>query len=217
MKQKNKRNATIALMSWCLFGVWTLLVWRVDVATIGPNGSAVGMATVNQWVHQSIGVHWDLYLLTDLLSILPLMVVVGFGLLGLYQWYKRKKLTLVDKDLLALGGFYLATLAFFQGFEFVVVNYRPVLIQGILEASYPSSTTLLVLCVMPTAIMQFNTRIKNKILRLTVAFLITTFIVFMVVGRLISGVHWLSDIIGGALLSAALVTTYKIWGGLTVY
>ena len=93
-------------------------------------------------------------------------------------------------------------------FEMFVVNYRPILINGILEASYPSSTTMLVMCVMPTAIMQFNSRIKNSGFKKCVNILITTFIAFMVIARLLSGVHWFSDIIGGALLSSGLVMIY---------
>ena len=99
-------------------------------------------------------------------------------------------------------------------FEINVFNYRPVLINGYLEASYPSSTTMLVMCVMPTALMQLNNRIKNQILRWCVASVITAFTMFMVLGRLISGVHWLSDIIGGALLSAGLVLLYRFFCGL---
>ena len=101
-------------------------------------------------------------------------------------------------------GFYFQNLLF----EIVVINYRPVLIEGILEASYPSSTTMLVMCVMPTAVMQFNSRIKSKALRNIVAATIIAFIAFMVIGRLVSGVHWFTDIVGGALLSAGLVTMY---------
>ena len=93
-------------------------------------------------------------------------------------------------------------------FEIFAINYRPVLINGILEASYPSSTTLLVLCVMPTAMMQFHSRIQNRLLRKSINFVIAAFTVFMVMGRLISGVHWLTDIIGGILLSMALVMLY---------
>ena len=94
----------------------------------------------------------------------------------------------------------------------VVVNYRPVLIDGFLEASYPSSTTMLVLCVMPAAIMQFNGRILNRVIRQCVAFAIVGFTAFMVIGRLVSGVHWLSDIIGGALVSSGLVMMYHAIG-----
>ena len=83
------------------------------------------------------------------------------------------------------------------------------LINGYLEASYPSSTTMLVLCVMPTAMMQLRTRIKHRALRRGIAVVITAFMVFMVGGRLVSGMHWLTDIVGGALLSAGLVMLYR--------
>lgn len=198
------------------FILWTILVIVVDVRAIGPNGSSVGFATINSFFHDLTGVNMTLYTITDWLGLVPIAFCFGFGIFGLVQWIKRKDILKVDYSILALGLFYIVTMVAYILFEYVVINYRPVLISGYLEASYPSSTTLLVLCVMPTAIMQFNSRIKNRISRRLVAFLITAFIVFMVVGRLISGVHWLSDIIGGALLSAALVTTYKIWGGLTV-
>ncbi|MEE1199009.1 MAG: phosphatase PAP2 family protein, partial [Acutalibacteraceae bacterium] len=111
--------------------------------------------------------------------------------------------------ILLLGGFYIIVIAAYILFEYVVINYRPILINGYLEASYPSSTTLLVLCVMPTAIMQFNRRIKNNYLRKSISIAIIVFIVLMVALRLLSGVHWLTDIIGGALISASLVTLYR--------
>ena len=91
----------------------------------------------------------------------------------------------------------------------VVINYRPTLIDGYLEASYPSSTTMLVMCVMPTAMMQIRARIKNDVFRRCVMVIIAAFIVFMVIGRLMSGVHWITDIIGGAILSAGLVMIYS--------
>jgi undecaprenyl-diphosphatase len=94
-------------------------------------------------------------------------------------------------------------------FEYLVINYRPVLISGILEASYPSSTTLLVLTVMPTAMLQLKERIQNRAFRNCVLVLIAAFTAFMVIGRLLSGVHWLTDILGGILLSAGLVGLYK--------
>ena len=191
------------------FVMWTVAIRFVDVQAIGPQESSVGFATINQFVHNLTGVHMSLYTITDWLGLVPLMFVMGFGTLGLIQWIRRKHLLKVDYSILVLGGFYIVVMAAFVLFEVLVINYRPVLIDGILEASYPSSTTMLVMCVMPTAVVQFHARIKNKVLKRCVAYAITAFTAFMVIGRLISGVHWLTDIIGGALLSAGLVLMYR--------
>ena len=191
------------------FVMWTVAIRFIDVQAIGPQGSSVGFATINQFVQNLTGVHMSLYTITDWLGLVPLVFVIGFALLGLIQWIKRKHLLKVDYNILILGSFYIIVMAVYLLFEILVVNYRPVLIGGILEASYPSSTTMLVMCVMPTAIMQFNARIKNNVLKQCVASVIIAFIVFMVIGRLISGVHWFTDIVGGALLSAGLVLMYR--------
>ena len=127
------------------------------------------------------------------------------------QWIKRKSILKVDYNILVLGMFYIVVMVIYILFELVVINYRPVLINGNLEASYPSSTTMLVMCVMPTAIMQFNDRIKNILIRRTITFAIIVFITFMVIGRLISGVHWLTDIAGGVILSTGLVMMYRFF------
>ena len=191
------------------FALWTAAVCLVDVQSIGPLGSRVGFAALNGWFHNLTGVHLWLYDLTDLLSVVPLGFCGAFGILGLGQWVRRKKLRRVDRDLLLLGGFYLAVAAFFVAFECFPVNFRPVLIEGRLEASYPSSTTLLVLCVMSTAQMQLHRRLRPSALRRMVCTMLPCFTAFMVLARLLSGVHWLTDILGGAVLSAALVTAYR--------
>ena len=208
MKKETKKNFGIAAILLGAFVVWTAAVRLVDVQPIGPQGSAVGFATINGWVHDLTGVHMALYTVTDWLGLVPFGVAIGFALLGLVQWMKRKHLRKVDFSILVLGGFYLLVMAAYVLFEVFVINYRPVLINGCLEASYPSSTTMLVLCVMPTAIMQLNTRIKSKTLKRCATFGIIAFIVFMVIGRFLSGVHWFTDIVGGALLSAGLVMLY---------
>ena len=209
MKKENQRNFCIATCMLLAFLLWTVAIQFVDVEAIGPQESSVGFATINQFVHNLTGVHMSLYTITDWLGLVPLVFVIGFALLGLVQWIKRKHLLKVDYNILILGGFYIVVMAVYVLFEMLVVNYRPVLIGGILEGSYPSSTTMLVMCVMPTAIMQINARIKNNVIKRFVASTIIAFIVFMVIGRLVSGVHWFTDIIGGALLSAALVLLYR--------
>ena len=191
------------------FLLWTAAIQFVDVQAIGPQESSVGFATINQLVFNLTGVHMSLYTITDWLGLVPLMFVMGFGTFGLIQWIQRKHLLKVDYSILVLGGFYIVVMAVYVLFEMLVVNCRPVLIDGILEASYPSSTTMLVMCVMPTTIMQFNARIKNNVLKRFVASAMIAFVVFMVIGRFVSGVHWFSDMIGGALLSAGLVLMYR--------
>ena len=191
------------------FVLWTMAVSIVEVRAIGPCGSEVGFATINALIHKLTGVHMALYHLTDWLGLVPIVVALGFAILGLGQWIKRKELRKVDYDLFVLGGFYMVVMTAYQFFEMVTVNYRPVLIEGILETSYPSSTTLLVLCVMPTALMQCKQRMKNAMGKRWVSGLIVVFTIFMVAGRLISGVHWFTDIVGGGLLSAGLVMMYR--------
>ena len=208
MKKQNKRKRFIALGLLAAFILWTAAVSLVDVRPIGPEGSAVGFSALNGYFHELTGVHWRLYIVTDWLSLVPLCVMLGFAILGLVQWVRRKNILKVDRNILLLGGLYLAVLAAYVLFEKYAVNYRPVLIDGVLEGSYPSSTTLLVLTVMPTAIMQWNARIKNSVCRRIVVAVMVTFAAFMIVGRLVSGVHWITDIIGGALLGVGLVMMY---------
>ena len=209
MKKENKPIFGLGIGLLAAFGLWTLAVCLIDVQPIGPDGSAVGFAALNCFLHRLTGVHWWLYALTDWLGLIPLAVAALFGLLGLCQLIRRKSLWKVDGSILVLGGFYAAVIAVFLLFEKCVVNYRPVLIEGVLEASYPSSTTLLTMCVMPTAALQLRSRIQNPGLRTALIAAIWLFTALMVLGRLISGVHWFSDIVGGALLSAGLVTLYR--------
>ena len=208
MKKYIKRNFCISICFLTAFALWTTLLHFIDVQAIGPQESSVGFATLNAFFHNLTGTHMVLYTITDWLGLVPLLIVFGFALLGLIQWIQRKSILKVDASILILGIFYFTVFAVFILFENLIVNYRPVLINGVLEASYPSSTTLLAMCVMPTALLQLRKRIKNNFLRICICIVISFFTLFMVIGRLISGVHWFSDIIGGALLSCGLVIIY---------
>ncbi len=208
MKKLGKKYLLAAGIFLAAFVGWTALVCLIDVRPIGPRGSSVGLSSLNGWFHALTGVHLWLYALTDWLGLVPIAVALGFAVLGLVQWIKRKSILKVDADLFVLGGFYIAVMAAYLFFELVVINHRPIEIEGFLEASYPSSTTLLTACVMSTAMMQANARIRARGLRRVVMGVMCGFGCFMVIGRLLSGVHWVTDIIGGLLLSGALVTLY---------
>lgn len=208
MKRKNQKQIYVSVCLFITFVLWTLLVKYVDVKAIGPNESVVGLATLNEFVHEFTGINLLLYSITDWLSLIPFGLVLVFASLGVKQWHKRKKLLKVDVDILILGIYFLIVLCVYIFFENFTVNYRPVLIDGKLEGSYPSSTTMLVLCVIPTVIMQVKNRIKHKMMSKVIVYILVLFMSFMVICRLISGVHWFSDIIGGILLSASLIFLY---------
>lgn len=213
MKNKNRIFFWIGSSFIAAFTVWTALVLLVDVAAIGPLGTKVGLSGLNGFFHSLTGVNMTLYAITDWLGLVPLSVAFGFAVLGLVQLIKHKSIRKVDRSILVLGAFYLVVIAVYLLFEVIVINYRPTLIEEQLEVSYPSSTTLLVTCIMPTAAMQLKTRIGNAPARRFTVTAIIAFTAFMVLGRLLSGVHWISDIIGGALFSIGVVLIYAAASG----
>lgn len=199
--------AGVALLA--AFTLWTALVQCVDVQMVGQNGTGIGFATFNTWFHDLTGVHMWIYTATDWLGLVPIAVCLGFGALGAVQLVKRRSLLRVDADLLLLGAYYIAVILCYLLFEAVPVNYRPIPIDGIMEASYPSSTTLLVLSVMPTLKFQVDRRAKSPYARTATTALVAAFSALMVLGRLVSGVHWATDIVGAVLLAAGLFMAYK--------
>ncbi len=208
MKKRNLICFAAAGVLLILFILYTAALTFVDVKPIGPQSTLVGFATINKQLHDLFGVNMLLYNITDWLGLVAVVVAMGFAILGLIQLIKRRSFLKVDSSILVLGGFYLLVFAFYLFFELNVVNYRPVLISNVLEASYPSSTTMLVMCIMPTAMMQYHRLIKHKAVRIGVNVLCGAFTIFMVMGRMLSGVHWFTDILGGILLSAALIMLY---------
>ena len=203
-----KRKIWTSVVLLLLFVLWTIAVKAIDLGAVGPNGSVVGFSAINKFVHDLTDVNFELYNITDWLGLVPVVIGACFAILGFVQWIIRKSVLKVDADILLLGGFYVVVFAIYMLFERVVINYRPVLINGLLEASYPSSTTMLVMCVMPTAMLQVNHRLKSRALKRSINTAILAFVIFMVIGRLLSGVHWITDIIGGALCSSGLVLLY---------
>ena len=209
MKRNGKTYLRAGIGFLFVFLLWTVLIRCVDVQVVGPRRTRVGFAAFNLWFHKRTGVHMTLYTITDWLGLVPIAVCLGFGMVGVFQLIRRRSLLRVDPDIILLGLYYILVILAYLAFEMIPINYRPVLIKGVLEASYPSSTTLLVLSVMPTMMFQIGRRTNKSLVRNGTGSFIFAFSAFMVIGRLISGVHWATDIIGAVFLSTGLFLLYR--------
>lgn len=207
--KKSKLYGILTGLLFVLFALFTLAVKMIDVQPIGAMRSNVGLATINQSAASFFGVHTIWYTITDYLGYLALAVAFAFALCGLVQLIRRKSLWKVDSAILSLAGLYILVVAFYVFFEIVIVNYRPIMLEGVLEASYPSSHTMLVVAIMASAPIALKRLIGEHKAALRIAQILAAIVIIVtVVGRLLSGVHWLTDIIGGVLLSAAIVMLY---------
>lgn len=209
MKKDGKRMLWIGSILLVAFAIWTALIQIVDVQPLGPKETNVGFATWNGLFHKWTGVHMTIYTITDWLGLVPIFVCMLFGGIGFVQLIKRRSFLKVDFDIIILGIYYVIVIISYLTFEMLPINYRPILIDGRLEASYPSSTTLLVLSVMPTLLEQMHRRVRSIVLKRMMYSLASCFSICMVMGRLVSGVHWFTDIVGAVLLSAGLFCMYK--------
>lgn len=201
---KKKRNFLISTILILLAVVFTILVKAVEVKQIGVNGTSIGFASINQFIFKTIGVNMIWYHITDWLGLLPIFMAMVYSLIGFIQLIKRKSLFKVDKEIIILGLFYIVVISIYIFFEKVIINYRPILINGFLEASYPSSHTLMTICLCGSSIIVNKKLFNNKITKF-INILLLLIILITVIGRLISGVHWFTDIIGGIIISMALL------------
>ena len=201
---KNKKNILICVLLVLISIIYTLLVKYVDTSTIGPNGSVVGFSSLNSFVFNLTGNNMTLYKITEILGIIPILIALMYAVIGLIQVIDRKSLK-VDKELIALGILYVVVILIYVFFEKCIINYRPVIIDGVLEASYPSSHTLLSICICGSSHLINKYLFNNEKIYKYINIISIISMVLIVLGRLLSGVHWASDIIGSIIISITLL------------
>ena len=187
------------------------LVRLVDAAPIGAQGTSIGLSHLNQFVFDLFGVNMLWYNITDWLGVAAVLTGFVFAVKGLVQLIKRRSLLKVDREILSLGGLYIVVIGLYLFFENVIINYRPIIMPDNTspEASFPSSHTMLVCVIMGSAAMLINRYIRNKPLNRILRAVCYVIIGVTVVGRLIAGVHWFTDILGGILISVTLLSLYE--------
>ena len=206
---KSSNKSITAGLFCALFLCLTILLLLVQVQPVGPNGSSVGFAGLNSGFFKLVGEHKSFYTLSKLLGYLAILTVPFFAFLGLLQCIKGKSLAAVDRDILLLGIYYAVIAILYLLFDkLIVINYRPVLEDGELASSYPSTHALLAVTLFGAAALQFGARLNDKKLRRIAVICCRVFMGLTVIFRLLSGQHWLTDIIGGVLLGFALLYAY---------
>ena len=201
MKRRNLIITILLLVSSIIF---TISLKTVDIKCNAVNNSCIGFATVNQFIFEKIGVNMTWYTITDWLGIISILISMVYALVGFKQLIKRKSIKKVDNEIIILGIFYIAVISMYILFEKYIINYRPILMNGVLEASFPSSHTLITICLCGSSIIINNRLFKNKFIK--IVNVISLFIIIItIIGRLISGVHWFTDIVGGILMSSFLL------------
>lgn len=189
--------------------IFTILVSTVDVQPSGISGTNLGFSTINHSVFDSIGTNDAIYLATEILGYIFIIPAALFAVLGIIQLIKRKNFKKVDLHFYALLGLYIAVAATYVFFELVAVNYRPILIDGKAEASYPSSHTMLAITVLLSSFLMICRPVKNRTIKFVALGVTVVCSVAMAILRLYSGVHWATDIIGGILISVSLVLIFN--------
>ena len=199
-----KRNIILSVIMTIFSGVYVYLVKTVDVKAIGPNKSSVGFSKINKAYMDLVGSNMTIYKLTEIVGLVVLLIVGIYGLIGLIQLIKRKSLFKVDREIISLGVLYALMLMVYVFFEKFIINYRPIIIDGELEASFPSSHTVLSICICISSLIVSKKYVPKKFMNLT-TFITVLLLTIVFLGRTISGVHWISDILGGVIISLTLL------------
>jgi undecaprenyl-diphosphatase len=206
---RNKRDFLLPDFLIVAFILFTMGVSGIDVQSIGPEGSRIGFATLNGALMNNLSYNHAFYMVSEILGYAALLLAAAFGCLGLYQLIKRRSLLKVDKSILVLGVFLVLVLLFYMLFNHLIVNYRPILMDGVLEPGYPSSHTMLAICVFYMCGQVLMDITKTPELAASIRRVLYALMALTVVTRFLSGVHWPSDIVGAVLLSAAICSMFN--------
>lgn len=190
------------------FVVLTACLLFVDVRAVGESGAEVGFATINEAVFAALGQDEIALKASDLGGLVMIAAVGVFGVTGLVQVIRRKGILRADRALYVMAGGLVLLAVAYVFFEIFVINCRPVLDEGELAASYPSSHAMLATAVAGMGAAYLFGRCKSRVLHGLIGSCLIGLACVTTALRLLGGVHWLSDIVGGVLLGLVITFGY---------
>lgn len=185
-----------------LFVVWTLVVKFVDVQVGGESNVAIGLGSLNIGFFDAVGSSNFWQSVTKYLGYLTILVVVGLLVWQLVLMIRQKSWRLA-RHWWVLDGVLVALVVTYLLFETLVINERPILVDGVAGASYPSSHGMLFMTILPLAILTIWREIKCRPLNVILTVVLSILLLVGVVGRTLCGLHWLTDVFGAVWFSLA--------------
>ena len=204
-------NFIPALSLTFVFIVWTILVKTIDMNYI-LNVGYIGFSHFNFQINDYVldfG-KTDLFnKLTDVGLYLTFLFDLGFAILGIVQWIRRKSIKKVDPIIFILLVTYITVVVEYFIFEIVKINYSPLSTPEDLHASYPSTHVLLFISFLMTGVIALFNYVKanNFIKYISISFGVLLSIAYAVM-RLLSGRHYFTDIVASLFLSASIIALF---------
>ncbi|MBQ3830409.1 MAG: phosphatase PAP2 family protein [Spirochaetales bacterium] len=206
LETKQRTCTVLGLAFLVIFLLFTYMVMKYDTAPVGFGGSVIGFSRFNTAFHELFPGDKGCYAASETLGYICLMLAGANAIIAIADFIRHRGIMNMHRRNIITMCYYAVVVAFYVLFEFVVINQRPTEA----EASYPSSHTMLALCVLYSefVLLGFAAE-RNRSWASVFRIVCIVAMLSMIAFRLLSGVHWFTDICGGILLSLSLMMFYR--------
>lgn len=200
---RRKSLDIIISILWLILLIFTILVSFVDVKIYNVTNTEIGLYSLNKiFLVNSINSNY-INIISNGIFLICLLVIILMLLLITFEYFKTKKIN--KNNLNFIIHFLIMVLIWIIFDKILIINYRPILINGNIEGSYPSTHVMV-----STFVLLFLSDKLKKIFKNDKIFYIISIglIIIQSISRILLTMHWFTDIIGGLLIGCLLFFTF---------
>lgn len=200
---RRKSLDIIISILWLILLIFTILVSFVDVKIFNVTNTKIGLYSLNKiFLVNSINSNY-INIISNGIFLICLLVIILMLLLITFEYFKTKKIN--KNNLNFFIHFLIMVLIWIIFDKILIINYRPILINGNIEGSYPSTHVMV-----STFVLLFLSDQLKKIFKNDKIFYIISIglIIIQSISRILLTMHWFTDIIGGLLIGCLLFFTF---------